>query len=340
MKVVIIGGTNYIGPPVVRRLFALGNEVAVFHRGQTETALPPGVEHILGDRHQLDGHAAEFRRFGPEVVVDMIAFTERDAIGLVETFRGLARRSVVISSADVYRAYGRFLGLEPGPVEPTPLTEDAPLRTVLFPYRQQAKGPDDFRYTYDKIPVERVVLGDPNLPGTVLRLPMVHGPGDPYRRLSPYLKRMNDGRCAIVLDEAMARWKCPRGYVENVAAAIASAVMDDGAAGRIYNVAEPVAYTEAEWVRKIGEVIGWRGEVVTVPRGRIPLPYRNDQALDTDSGRIRRELGLTDVVASQVALGRTVAWERAHPAEPTQEIGLLDYDAEDALLAEIGRKRG
>lgn len=40
----------------------------------------------------------------------MIAFTERNASGLVQTFRGLARRSVVIASADVYRGYGRTTG--------------------------------------------------------------------------------------------------------------------------------------------------------------------------------------------------------------------------------------
>ncbi len=68
----------------------------------------------------------------------MIAYTEADATGLVEAFRGLARRTVVISSADVYRAYGRFIGTESGPIEPTPLTEDSPLRTALFPYRKQA----------------------------------------------------------------------------------------------------------------------------------------------------------------------------------------------------------
>ncbi len=179
MKVLVIGGTNFIGPPVVRSLADLGHEVAVFHRAQTHADLPFAVEHILGDRRDLGSHAAEFRRFGPEVVVDMIAFTEQDASGLVETFRGLARRSVVISSADVYRAYGHFLAVESGLVEPTPLDEESPLREVLFPYRKQAQGPDDFLYSYDKIPVEQVVRGDPELPGTVLRLPMVHGPGDP-----------------------------------------------------------------------------------------------------------------------------------------------------------------
>jgi nucleoside-diphosphate-sugar epimerase len=226
--------------------------------------------------------------------------------------------------------------LEGGSAEPTPLTESSPLRKSLFPYRGQAQGPDDFFYTYDKIPAERVVLGEPDLPGTVLRLPMVHGTGDRYRRLSPYLKRMHDRRPAIVLDEQTARWKCPRGDVEDVAAAIALAVVDERAAGRIYNVSEEVAFAEAEWVRRIGQVVGWRGEVVTVPAGRIPLPYRFEQDLDTDSGRIRRELGFVEAGTSWDALERAIAWERANPSETPRGIGLLDYDAEDALLAEIG----
>lgn len=336
MRVLIIGGTSFIGPAVVRRLVGLGHEFAVFHRGQTQADLPPGVEHFYGDRHELGKHAEAFRRFGPDVVVDTIAFTEADALGLVRTFRGLARRMVVISSADVYRAYGHFLGIEPGPIEPTPLTEESPLRQVLFPYRSQAEVPDDFLYCYEKILVETAVLGEPDLPGTVLRLPMVHGPGDPYSRLSPYLKRMDDGRPAIVLDETMARWKCPRGYVEDVAAAIALVVVDERAAGRMYNVSEPTVFSEAEWVRKIGEVVGWRGEVVTAPAGRIPLPYRLEQSFDTDSGRIRRELGFNETVSPQEALERTIAWERANLAGVPQGIGLLDYEAEDAFLAEIG----
>jgi nucleoside-diphosphate-sugar epimerase len=340
MKVMIIGGTSFIGPCLVRQLVDLGNSVAVFHRGKTRAELPSSVEQVLGDRRNLEQHIPEIHSFGPEVVVDMIAFTEADAIGLVETFRGLARRAVVISSADVYRAYGRFIGLESGPVEPTPLGEDAPLRTARFPYRNQAKGPDDFLYSYDKLPVERIALGDSSLPATVLRLPMVHGPGDLYRRLSPYLKRMDVRRPAILLDEGLARWKCPRGYVDNVAAAIAQTVVDDRAMGQIYNVSEPVAFTEAEWVHRIGKVVGWRGKVVTVPGHRIPVPYHIEHNLDTDSGRIRRVLGYHEAVDPEEALERTIAWERANPAGPSQGIGILDYDAEDTLLAEMGDSLG
>src|SRR5262249_43504319 len=162
-----------------------------------------GVERLHGDRHRLADYAAAFRRFAPRVVVDLIAFTEADARALVDTFRGVAERAVVVSSGDVYRAYGRLTGTEPGPVEPVPLAEGAPLRERLCPYREQAQGPDDLRYGYDKIPVERVVLGQADLPGTVLRLPMVHGPGDYQHRLHGYVRRMDDGRRVIPLDEGL-----------------------------------------------------------------------------------------------------------------------------------------
>jgi nucleoside-diphosphate-sugar epimerase len=335
MRVLVIGGTNFIGPPLVRRLVELGQDVAVFHRGQTSAELPTGVTQIFGDRHRLSEQTAAFRRLGPHIVLDMIAYTEADARSLVETFRGLAERTVIISSGDVYRAYGRFIGLEGGPIEPTPLPEDAPLRSVLFPYRSRAKGPDEFLHFYDKIPVERAVMSELVLRGTVLRLPMTYGPGDPFRRLSAYLKRMEDGRPAILLDENLARWKPPRGQVENVAVAIALAVVDERAARRIYNVAEPVALTEADWVRKIGELVGWQGVIVQAPPGRIPIPYHVEQSLDMDSIRIRRELDYAEPVTLDVGLARTIAWERTNPPEQLPGIGLVDYATEDALLAEL-----
>jgi nucleoside-diphosphate-sugar epimerase len=260
----------------------------------------------------------------------MIAFTEQDARSLVSTFRGLAGRAVVLSSGDVYRAYGVFTGLEQGPLEPTPLKEDAPLRKTLYVHRTAA-GRDAPFYNYEKILVERTVQANPALPATVLRLPMVYGPGDYQHRLSPYLRRMADGRRVIVLDEGLAGWRCLRGYVEDVAAAITLAVTDPRAASRLYNVAEPIAYTETEWVARIAEAAGWDGKIVTAPRGRLPVPFNTDQDLVTDSSRIRAELGYTEVVAPKEALRQTVAWELEHlPDQP------LDYTAENAVIAELG----
>jgi nucleoside-diphosphate-sugar epimerase len=331
MRVLILGGTRFIGPYLGGHLVTRGHEVAVFHRGQTHADLPAGVQHILGDRRCLAEHVAEFRRLAPDVVVDMVAFTEDDARSLVSAFRGVAGRTVVISSGDVYRAYGVFAGLEKGPPQTVPLTEDAAVRQALYIARASGAGLGDPLYDYEKILVERVVLGDPALAGTVLRLPMVYGPGDYQHRLSAYIKRMDAGRPLIVLDEGLARWRCLRGYVEDVAAAVALAATNARAAGRVYNVAEATAYTEVEWVTRIGKVVVWGGTVVAVPKGRLPMAFNTAQDLVTDSTRIRADLGYAEVVPPDEALRRTITWERAnHPVEP------VDYTTEDTVIADLG----
>jgi nucleoside-diphosphate-sugar epimerase len=336
MRILLIGGTRFLGPPLLRRLVTLGHNVAVFHRGQTRADRPEGVEHLLGDRDRVVEHAEELRRFRPQVVIDMIAYFEDHARSLVEVFRQVAERTVVLSSGDVYRAYGVFHGLEPGPIEPVPLAENAPLRTVLYPYRATAKGPDDLTYRYDKIPVERTILSEPALPGTVLRLPMVHGPGDYQHRLFPYLKRMDDRRPAILLDDGLAGWRCTRGYVEDVAAAIALAATDRRAAGQVYNVGEANPLTEAQWVRAIGAAAGWRGQVLAVPGGRVPAPGNMRQDIVLDSSAIRQELGFCEEVPFAEALRRTVQWERENPpAEPP----IFDYAAEDEILADLRSRK-
>ena len=181
MKILIMGGTGFVGPRVVELLVEEGHEVAIFHRGRTDADLPVGVEHILGERERLGDFADELGRFAPEVVVDVAPMLEEHARAVMGTLGGLARRVVAISSGDVYRAYGRLTGLEPGPPDPVPLGEDAPLRERLYPYRGEepraAEDPMRWADDYEKILVERAVMGDPGLPGTVLRFPAVYGPG-------------------------------------------------------------------------------------------------------------------------------------------------------------------
>src|SRR5437868_1707258 len=98
MRLLIIGGTNFIGSAVVRRLREKEHTVAVFHRGQTNLASIEGVEEILGDCDHLAERTTDFRRFAPDVVIDMIAYGDDHARMLLDTFRGIAQRVVVISS--------------------------------------------------------------------------------------------------------------------------------------------------------------------------------------------------------------------------------------------------
>lgn len=115
MKVLVIGGTGFIGPEVVRRMAKRGHQVAVFHRGVTQANLPAGVDELIGDRRRLPEFSGEFARAKPDVVIDIICASQQQAQMSLETFRGIAGRLVVLSSCDVYRAYDVFRGKEAGP---------------------------------------------------------------------------------------------------------------------------------------------------------------------------------------------------------------------------------
>src|SRR5215475_12804657 len=135
MRLLILGGTTLTGPYAIRRLQSLGHDVTVFHRGEHEVELPAGVRHLHGDFADLPREAFHPE---PDAVVHTWAMTEMDAEHLVHTFRGIASRAVVISSGDVYRAYGCLMGLEAGPPAHVPLPESAPLRKSRYPYRKMA----------------------------------------------------------------------------------------------------------------------------------------------------------------------------------------------------------
>ena len=325
MKILALGGTGFIGGAAVRRLHARGHALALFHRGKTGADLPTGIEQIHGDRANLTEFRAQFAALRPDVVLDTLCMTEAQAQAVRETFVGVAGRLVTLSSCDVYRAYDLLLKKVSGPLEPVPLSEASPVRDRLYPFNSE----------YEKILVERVALAEPNLPATVLRLPAVYGPRDRQHRIFADLKRMVDGRPAILLDRALAGWRWSRGYVENVAEAIALAVTDDRARGQVYNVADADTQTQAEWVAAIGRAASWPGRVVTLPRDRVPahlhLEIETAQHLVMDTSRIRRDLGYVEPVGLEEALRATVAWQRANP--PAQfDPASFDYAAEDAAL--------
>jgi nucleoside-diphosphate-sugar epimerase len=337
-RVLVIGGTRFIGFHTILALVEAGCEVAVFHRGTTENTGMPHVQHLHGDRRELLSYLRDFERFAPDVVLDMVALSRADAVDTMLAFTGLAGRLVAVSSQDVYLAYDILRKRAELTPIPQPMTEDAPLRDQLYPYR--GLFPSDSRmHSYDKIPVEQTYLGEPDLPGTILRLPAVYGPDDYQHRMFPYLKRMVDGRRWILLDRQGAQWRWSRTFVGNAAEAITRAVMDDRAAQRVYNVAEPTSLAEAEWVRAIGEAFGWSGEVVTLPTEDLPQHLRDEdlnfaQDLVVDTARIRADLGYVEPVDPDEAIRQSMEWELANLPDELPP-NRFDYEAENAALPDL-----
>jgi len=353
MRLLLIGGNGFIGPSVVSELVRAGHDVAILHRRLAEgsTVRTPGaraaasaaadttaaaeagvragtVTHILGDRRHLADCAQRLLAFEPEVVIDLILSSGRQARELMTFFRGHARRVVGISSCDVYRACGVFHRSEDGPLEPLPLTESSALRTKLqtYPPAQLRMLQGVFGWLddeYDKIPVEQAILEDEEVPGTIVRLPMVYGPGDRLHRFGPVLSQIDQGQPEILFEDRHAAWRSPRGFVENVGAAIALAATAPSAAGRVYNVAERESWSELEWAQQIAGAAGWHGRFVVLPADRAPahlrLPGNFDQHWVVDTTRVREEIGYREPISREAAIRRTIEWERAQaPARVTR----------------------
>ncbi|SFM40424.1 Nucleoside-diphosphate-sugar epimerase [Paenibacillus sp. 1_12] len=332
MKIIIIGGTRFIGPFVVSQLLELGHEVVLFHRGQTTSYdLSGKVRHIIGDREQLINYKDEFKHYLPDVVLDMIPSKRSHADVVMRTFKGIAKRIVAISSGDVYRAYDLMIRNETHPLEPLPLTEDPNLREKLFPYRNSGN------MEYDKILVEQIIMGDDDLPGTILRLPAVYGPGDNQHRTFEFLKRMDDNRDFILLSEDFAQFRWTHAYVENVASGIVAAITKDRASGKIYNIGEIETLPRADWIKAIGKGAGWNGKEITVPTLPDQIGFNllnTKQHLIMDSSRIRTDLDFKEIVPFWEGLKKTIAWERKNKPEKI-DLKRFDYEMEDEIYNNI-----
>jgi len=147
VRVALIGSTGFIGQPVARWLIGAGHEVFGIQRGSASTQVP-GVRSLTADHHDLPVLASALARAAPAVVVEMVAYTEEDTDTLTAALPGTVRRLIMISSGDVYWTYDAFRGLRNPGDAAEPLSETAPLREQLFPYRSHATGPEDLLHSY------------------------------------------------------------------------------------------------------------------------------------------------------------------------------------------------
>ncbi len=337
MKVLIIGGTRFMGPHVVNNLVSRGHEVAVFHRGETPTNRSEDVTELLGDRNRLSEFADRIMSFEPEIILDMMLLSEEQTRALVAVASGVARRLVIASSCDVYYQYDLLRGAESGPFTGDRVNEESQLREKIYPYRNDFPDKSHRLHDYDKIPVERIVMSQSGLAGTVLRLPVVYGPGDYQHRFHHYLRRMQDNRPSIMIDPLHSRLRLTRGYCENCGLAISQAITNDNAAGRIYNVGEKHPLTERDWIEQLADLMNWSGEIVERPEQDLPDHLKSGMQcghhLDINTDRIREELGFSELIDRAEALRRTIEWELENPPEA---ISIEDeYAAEDRILADI-----
>ncbi len=306
MHIAVLGGSGFIGHHVTRWLVEAGADVSVIHRGGTSLRTG-GARSLIADRDQPTALTKALAVAAPRVLIDMTAYGRVDVSRLLAALPPSVEHLVVISSGDVYWTYGAFLGQGPVVAAAGPQDETAPLRKQLHPYRARANGPDDLMYRYEKIEVERAARANAAVPVTILRLPMVYGPGDPQQRVGKYLERLRANPTELRINSSEAGWRCTRGYVEDVAWAIRLAALDDRAAGQTFNVGEADALTELDWIRAVAGALGWQGSVLADPTEPPSLEADWRIPLVADTEHIRRALDFREPVGREEGLRRTTA---------------------------------
>src|SRR5690606_28582430 len=250
MRVLVIGGTRFIGREIVRRLVARGHDVAVLHRTDRHD-LGPEVRNVQADRGDHAALAAAIRRERPEAVLDVAydwakGTTAADVEAAARACGDELRRYVFISSIAAYGA-----GLD--------RRGDDPL-----------VGDDDPRpYAAHKASSERALFrlhASSGFPVVTFRPPYVHGPWQTLYREQFFWDRLRDGR-PIVLPDGGSRaiqWV----FVGDLAEACVRALEVPEAVGQAFNVAhEPT--TQRGYVELLAQVAGCEPELVAVPRARI-----------------------------------------------------------------------
>ena len=146
------------------------------------------------------------------------------------------------------------------------------------------------------------MLSDPALPGTVLRLGKVFGPGD--ESLCHWLLAMRAG-VPIRLGSGHAQWRWTHVYLDDIGQAVVLAVENERSAGRIYNVGETQSPTQHERIEALARAAGLRADVRIEPI-EDALPD-----LVLDSSRICAELGFRETApgAALASLAGQLGWQ-------------------------------
>jgi 2'-hydroxyisoflavone reductase len=177
MRILIIGGTLFVGRHITEAAIAAGHEVTVFHRGRSGADLFPGVTHLTGDRN-ADLSALAGGEW--DVTIDVCAYFPRQVATLAEALGGRGGHYIYISSTSAYKT-----PVSSGFDEDAPLAELADSATEVI---------TDETYGGLKVVCERVAA---DLFGagrtTVVRPTYVVGPHDYSYRFTWWVERIARG---------------------------------------------------------------------------------------------------------------------------------------------------
>lgn len=278
LNILVIGGTGFLGLALAKRLTAEGHKFTLYHRGVNPLL---DYNQFQGDMEDASALHECINGVCPDCIIHLYAMNSTHINVLKAALDGRSVRVVVISSADVYKAFEVVNKLTGAPLQPVPFREDAPLRDLR-----------NFIPDYEKIDVESAASG---LNAICVRLGMVYGENDKQKRFGDVLEAMRAGN-SITIPQNLANWRSCYIGVNNAANGILR-LAESGTAGEAYNLAGDEILTEYQWRQKIAKLIDWRGKIDITEDVDDLLNYNQDLILDTS--KIRLDIGYRDIFLTE-----------------------------------------
>jgi nucleoside-diphosphate-sugar epimerase len=315
MRVLVLGGTSFVGRAIVQDALRTGAEVTLFGRGRTGTDLFPGLTRLTGDRDSGDYAALRDGRW--DAVVDVSGYLPRHVGQAMDALDGRAGRYLFISSHAVYAKTG-----EPGS------TEDAPRRPPVRDVRDTGELDND-TYGPSKVACEDDVMARYGTRATIVRPGKVAGPHDWQDGLTYWVRRAaRGGRVAVPAD--------PRQPVQVIdsrdLARLVVQLLADDRPGAFHAVgpAEPV--TLGGLIEICARVAGTEVEIVPVPAEEAPrFPLVRDNWAGQQRSPARARAAGMPATPLAVTVADVLAWDRERGEPPLD--GGFSPAAEEAVLA-------
>jgi nucleoside-diphosphate-sugar epimerase len=331
-RALLLGGTGKTGRVVARRLLETGWDVVVASRG--ERAVETDAEHVELDRGDDKALRAALGD-GVDALVDFVAFERAHAEQLL-ALAGLVRSLVVVSSASVY-ADTRGRGLDE-----IPDGDDARWRVPLAEREPTVVG-GDATYSTRKRAIEQSLLGQAEIPSTLIRAGAIYGPGDLNSREWYFVKRALDQRRVVVLAHR-GESRFQPASVHNLAELIRLAAERPGR--RLLNGADPDTPSVAEIGGLIAAAMTHEWAEVLVPGhprdGVGDNPWAVPRPFVLDMTEAEFEVGYRPVTTYAKAVAETCEWlVSATEGRDWREVltgaatlydGQFNYDAEDSFV--------
>lgn len=299
--VAILGGGGFVGKAIGRAL--LDCRADVFCLNRRGESGDPDIAGVRVDRRNPLQVIDVLDRLQADITIDCIGLIESDTLPLVDALNARGGRFVFVSSVDVYAAFGRVLGTEPGRVDTRPLSETSPLRSVLRPY-SSIEG----RAEYDKIPLEDHVLGATRLDSRIARLPAMFGPNDPRRRFKDVVSAALAGS-SLEMPMDLARWRFDMLFIDDAGRGVAQLALADAPDSAVFHFGPDDHATQFEVKKRFARANGFELAIsLTEDAGE----YRQDIVFD--SSMAREKLGWMPQTDIDDAYRATWEWEAEQQA--------------------------